>query len=638
MKVVYLWFFLAIPFMLICSVNALEINEIMYNPEGDDNNHEFVELFSAEPMNLTNYIIGDQFSNDTLVQMQFFPGNYSLIVEEGFDYTGINASIYSAGKTIGNNLNDEDAVYLFDPNGTLLDFVAYNSSLGGKNNNKSLERTENDEWRESLIPGGTPGKENSIYAYSETDSENNSVENQTEEAIEVNPECDWELSFDLNDSIFLRDNLDFKIVVKRNEGLKQNVSVKGNIKNFFGEIVKEYAPWSNAPIVNHNSKSYSPNLPEGIYLISFWIEELPCNDTNSGNNQVSKLLAVNSWYGRFENSLEIEKIYLGSDNKAEWADQFTAKINVYKGNDTKTAVELWAEKDGEVVSLRSKANLNTKFRDYSLTLPVQLHPNCANEDSSDGKAKLIVEGLGLRAEQEFLIEGIDEDVCKDYSKYIKDKEKEELKEQKKEDAFKIIGLPSEIEPGAVLKVKFQVWDDKDHKFKAWSYLFRGNKCYSCSSDGKDDKMKDDNIVQFNYNKGEAKEVELLVPIDDDLEDGEYNLMVKLNKDSQKTDKSFSQKIYVKKKVNTCSFNESLMVLSGSSVREHSISAEKELKQENNDLLARSELLAGDELQDKNELKGIVVYESTSEKSKELIPLVLLAAFALLSLLLAWRKA
>ena len=51
---------------------------------------------------------------------------YSLIVEKDFDYSGINASIYSAGATIGDNLNnDEDVIILRQKEGNIPDVVSY---------------------------------------------------------------------------------------------------------------------------------------------------------------------------------------------------------------------------------------------------------------------------------------------------------------------------------------------------------------------------------------------------------------------------------------------------------------------------------------------------------------------------------
>lgn len=143
--------------------NTPPINEIMYDPAGNDNDREFVEIVTDGFLNLSDYIIADAVSNDTLVGISYFPGSFSLVVEEGFNATNLNASIYSIGKTIGNNLNnDQDAVSFYYPNGTRLDTMNYTNSMGGSNNGKSLERDANGSWVESLIDGGTPGRQNSV--------------------------------------------------------------------------------------------------------------------------------------------------------------------------------------------------------------------------------------------------------------------------------------------------------------------------------------------------------------------------------------------------------------------------------------------------------------------------------------------
>jgi len=145
--------------LLIISVNAdIVIDEIMYNPEGADNNQEFVELYLDEIINLENYLIEDQNSQDILETLQFIDNsNYALIVEEGFDYNNIQASVYSAGATIGNNLNnDEDTVTIKDPEENIIDEVEYSDELGADNNGMSLCKID-DEWRECI---STPGEEN----------------------------------------------------------------------------------------------------------------------------------------------------------------------------------------------------------------------------------------------------------------------------------------------------------------------------------------------------------------------------------------------------------------------------------------------------------------------------------------------
>ncbi len=156
--------FSVVPF----SVAFLEINEVMYDPIGNDNDHEFVEIVADGFLNLSGYIIADANSNDTLVGVSYIPGPYSLIVEEGFNATSINASIYSIGKTIGNNLNnDQDTISLYYPNWTLIDTIHYDFSLGGSNNGRSLEQNAEGVWMESIIDGGTPGQENSNVHFSD---------------------------------------------------------------------------------------------------------------------------------------------------------------------------------------------------------------------------------------------------------------------------------------------------------------------------------------------------------------------------------------------------------------------------------------------------------------------------------------
>ena len=77
--------YLAVFIFLMQISNGLIINEIMYNPDGDDNNKEFIEIFSYPAINLSGYIISDGDSNDTLISFYFNNNsNYSLIVEDDY--------------------------------------------------------------------------------------------------------------------------------------------------------------------------------------------------------------------------------------------------------------------------------------------------------------------------------------------------------------------------------------------------------------------------------------------------------------------------------------------------------------------------------------------------------------------------
>ncbi len=157
--------------MVLCSepLIALTITEVLYNPLGSDNNQEFIELAAAGQSNLTGWLIADTTSSDTLTLLQPFNSSFILIVEEGFNYTGINATVYSAGASIGNNLhNTHDTITLHAPNGSVMANMSYNQTLEGL----SLV-LRNTTYVPGKVIGGTPGRKNPVFL------ENRTVTNQT---------------------------------------------------------------------------------------------------------------------------------------------------------------------------------------------------------------------------------------------------------------------------------------------------------------------------------------------------------------------------------------------------------------------------------------------------------------------------
>lgn len=113
------------------AAGATYISEIMYDFPGSDNNQEYVEIYS-DMISIDNMTIGDEDSNDTLEILQLGDSNYHLVVEEGYDYSSTDASVYSAGATIGNTLsNTKDTVFLYGDG--LIDQVSYDGTLADGN-------------------------------------------------------------------------------------------------------------------------------------------------------------------------------------------------------------------------------------------------------------------------------------------------------------------------------------------------------------------------------------------------------------------------------------------------------------------------------------------------------------------------
>ncbi len=557
--------------------HQLFIWEIMPDPFGNDDadkpSGEWVELYNAgdKALDLRGLLLKDSNDDNELYLTDTTLWSGTILC------AGCYAIVYRDGDSDFALNNDVDYVRLFLGD-ELLQQVSYSGSTEGM----SVSNIDG-QWFHTIA---TPGEEN-IFT----------------------EQCDWKLSLLLNNTIFQPDELAFTLKVERLYGFAQNITVRGKIEDVFGRVVQEYAPWTNQRITSFSTKDYSPNLKEDIYQVSFWLENVSCADAATHNNRALALVAVNPQYKKNTSSLLIEKLYLGNDDAAEWGDQFTAKVVIYKGDETRYSAQLWAEKDGKKVSKTTSVNLYDLYKEYPLTLPVQLLPNC-DEDISGGTAVLILEAFGLREERAFEAGGVDKEVCKDYLAYIK---KEEASSGAKI-SYELLDVPVALQPGEVTKLQVQIMnDDKEHDFAIWGYVYRGNKCYSCFNSSKE---REHNLQHIRQLPSEAKVVELLLKLDENMEEGEYNLKVKIRKDAQKTTSDITKTFYVSQEKNKQA-ETALSILSTAAVAE-----------ENQGIESAKKTFPS---------SGIIVYQSNSEKARRLIPYILIIAFGLLSLVLVLRK-
>ncbi len=227
------------------SASSIKINEIMYDPLGKDNNLEFIELYSEDILtNLENYSVSDLKSSDKLTLLHYEDSNYALIVEENFTWQGIPASIYSVGATIGNSLNnDQDLITIKDKDNNQVDLFSYTSTLGAKNNGKSLELL-NDKFLESIQDNGTPGKENSAKEIPEEKKEDNEepgvieeepTDQDTKKEVKKQEVIDEEDSLNLDSSEDTSlNNLETEIndldLITEEKQVEQQVPIKENIQ------------------------------------------------------------------------------------------------------------------------------------------------------------------------------------------------------------------------------------------------------------------------------------------------------------------------------------------------------------------------------------------------------------------------
>ena len=160
--------------------SQITISEVMFDLDGADSPHEFIELYNYSNENITfqNWLIADKFSTGEITPDGFtiFPPNQFAVILEG-DYDGFYDQylpddvllIYVDDLSIGNGLgNNADSLYLINESGIVISEMGWNSTM---KSGYSLEKivldfynTENN-WRQSLDSLGTPGKVNSVASF-----------------------------------------------------------------------------------------------------------------------------------------------------------------------------------------------------------------------------------------------------------------------------------------------------------------------------------------------------------------------------------------------------------------------------------------------------------------------------------------
>ncbi len=563
---------------------TLVISEVMANPwENDDwpaPDGEWIELYNygereiyAGGLKMTDtngenelFIAESSIAGDIFV----LPGEYIVVYRDGDSDFSLNNNGYEEVRLVQEGEETD----------VLIDFMSYTGTTEGM----SWSNVEG-EW----------------YETSPTPMEDN----------EYTGECIWGLFIDTNNSIYRQEDFSFGINVDRFAGLVDEITVRGQIEDEHGEIMRTYAPWSNVTVTSDRREQYSPNLPAGVYQVSFWFENPPCLDLDPAAYRVTKLIAISPSYQRFSPAVTINELNLGSDNSVKWGQQFTAKVTLYTGNVTRSTAEFWVDKNGKVISPKTKVNAPEQFKEYGLTIPLQLIPNCDNE-ISDGTAVLRAEGLGVSAQQEFQIKGVDKNVCTDYQDYI---DEEEEQNSKSKLSYALTDIPASVAPGGALKVTAKINNEnKKHTFKAWGYVYRGSKCYSCQ-DGQ--KERDADAEEFVLEGKEEQEINFLLKLDTEMDEGEYKVKILFNKDDQKTNKEMVESLYVQIPEEKKVLDDSLATLG---------------KEEEDKFGAVSSFRS----RVTGATSGIVVYESNAERSKKFIPYLLLVA-GVLMVVVMWRR-
>ncbi len=384
-------------------VYAQTLNELFPNPEGDDNNKEFVEILLPQPMNLTGYIIGDEASNDTLIMIQYRETNYSLIIEEGFNYSAINASIYSVGATIGNDLgNTKDSLFLYNTKKLLLDAMTYTVTTEGK----SMEKNATG-WFLSQAKNGTPGMENSnMNASGQNTAMQNTTTNETAKTMEktITPEINVvKISFIGNTTLYLNQSYTKFFRVDNEQKERINVTLNITVWKNKSIILEQEQGMENISRYHTKGTSDLSFTEAGEYAIC-GTAETGEKETNKIDNTICKTVTLlDPATIRCDRSLSIllnQSIYL---NKKQIPLKFEVQGTVPEEVPFKISYSIEEFSGKTAKEETNTTNLNTKHwtpdikKEYALyTISADLtNTGCqdTDEDNNHATAQLIVKNL-----------------------------------------------------------------------------------------------------------------------------------------------------------------------------------------------------------------------------------------------------
>jgi hypothetical protein len=596
------------------------INEIMYNPEGDDNNKEFIEICmnSTQDKNLSRWIIADSASNDTLIILRYNEtSDYALIVEEGFNFTGTGASVYSAGATIGNNLdNSADSIRMYLPNTTLVASALYDGTIAN-GNGKSIELF-NGSWHESVENGGTPGRENS-FKTADNPSLNETV-NQTMNETTNNSndsgnssQCDIDFSVFTDKDIY---NNSEKVKIDFNlDNTQDNFTIEYWIEGLFGNIAKERYNTTNT-----NQKTWTAeteNEDESLYVNAnlYFICDEEMKEYSS-----RKMITVKGSPKQAESSIEIKELYPSEGEPIEFGRSLRARLYIYKGDESSSTVQAWIEdlNSKEKISEVQKLTLYSRFTDYDVTIPTQLKTNC-NGDYPDGSYTLVIQGFNITTTKEIIAEGIVSSLCPASGTSASEaNDAESDAAEKQAVSYEITEFNDEMSIDENLATTLSITNDgSSHDFTVWSYVYKGSKCYSGE--------REDNKMTVSLDPGEEKDIELENYIED-AEPGEYKLKIKIIKDSQKTAKEITKDILllspmtneVEKENSTLKINQAIISLVNSTNR-------------TDDAKSAQTYAAG------QTITGNTVYKSSSKKAADMAAYFIIGSALVLATILILRS-
>lgn len=514
-KIIYLTLFLIYLIIPAASANII-INEIMYNPPGSDANREWIEIYNTgDCEDITAYKLFEANTNHNINIIQGSPilcnNEYAVIADDSTTFIleyNFTEKLFDSSFSLANT---NETISIKNSTSTA-DNTTYYNIQGADGNGKSLCRTITAF--AECEP--TPGKENS---FTQTTSEEKLYINEffpDPEGNDNEPMPGGEFIELYNPNSYEINLLNYKLIddyghtliitdINTLSGTKiQPKSYLAVYTNTFSGLLnnegyESLSLYYGTELIDKVTYSFTEEGLSWSKIDNIWNLRIPT--PNEENNQDPPT---------YESHLEIENIYLGTDEKARFGDNLRARLNIYKGNTSKNSVKLFIPD----LTKETRVNLYKKFTNYTLTLSVQLDPNC-NEKYTSKKYPLTLKGLDKESSEEILIEGITSSLC------------QKIKQNAtKQITYEIVESPRQKEQETTAKIRIVNNEPVKTQYAVWSYISKGRKIITGDSE--------ENKQTIELPRETSTTIELRNSIESDAESGTYDYKIKLLKEGRKT--------------------------------------------------------------------------------------------------------
>ncbi len=384
MKKFLLYALFFIVFTSYVNANLIHINEVMFNPSGNDNNKEFVEITGTN--NLSSYFIGDIVSNDSLELIHYcHECNFSLIVEEGFNYSDINCSIYSVGTTIGNGLsNEEDAIFIYN-NVSLLEGVYFGGGLEGYSYSY-----DGLSWDYSQEVGGTPCAVNFVNNGTINQTINTSINITTNVTVNNSETCNISLNLRLKENKTIFNNGDAIQFYNDISDSSYDYVISYWIDDYFNNTLKTLVETKNT-----NKKQWTANINDRyeFAVIRNKLTFVNCSNINNETGSEIQVFIVSAGESSFVQDKDSSVEF---DNAKISGNYVSVSGELYKGDTTKTvfSIRFQCEKENGKYqkSQELKTYLTDKFSSQKFSYKFSIKEIL---DVCYSDAEIIYSGLGI---------------------------------------------------------------------------------------------------------------------------------------------------------------------------------------------------------------------------------------------------